>query len=155
MFGKEILARSMVHKNINDPSRNHCERRQIARAGAQQAERTRQSLGIAGIAGAQAADQTGRHAGLNVAGARRASPMDVASSAAGHAEVQTPSHGPPSLTKGYFTARSGSSRPRMSTRKFSRAPAGTRANAMALPSVGEKMPDRISPSPALVMTRWP
>src|SRR5690348_2547893 len=61
----------------------------------------------------------------------------------------------PSRTNGYFTARKGSSRPRMSTRRFSRAPAGTRANPIALPSVGEKMPDRISPSPLPVTTRWP
>src|SRR6185312_3057009 len=68
---------------------------------------------------------------------------------------QMPSHGWPSRTKGYFTTRSGNSRPRMSTRRPSRAPAGTRAKAMALPSVGEKMPERISPSPAPVTTRWP
>src|SRR6185437_3365695 len=66
-----------------------------------------------------------------------------------------PSQGWPSLTNGYFTVRSGSSRPRMSARRSSRAPAGTRANAMALPSVGEKMPERISPSPLPVTTRWP
>ena len=35
------------------------------------------------------------------------------------------------------------------------SPAGTRAKAMALPSVGENVPDRISPSPPAVSTFWP
>src|SRR6185437_12558432 len=80
---------------------------------------------------------------------------DASANRGDRAANQMPSQAWPSLTKGYFTARSGSSRPRMSTRRLSRAPAGTRAKAMALPSVGEKMPDRISPSPLPVTTRWP
>ena len=55
-----------------------------------------------------------------------------------------------------FVARTGTSRPRMSTRTpCDTSPAGTRAKAIALPSVGEKVPDRISPSPLAVSTFWP
>ena len=42
-----------------------------------------------------------------------------------------PSIGLPSLTKGNFTARTGISLPRMSTRTAPGSPAGTRANAIA------------------------
>src|SRR5690606_29660914 len=64
--------------------------------------------------------------------------------------------GLPSRTKGNFTTRTGTSRPRMSTlTPADSSPAGTRANAIALPSVGEKVPERISPAPCAVRTAWP
>jgi hypothetical protein len=43
----------------------------------------------------------------------------------------------------------------MSTCTSPGSPAGMRANAIALPSVGENVPERISPSPFAVTTRWP
>src|SRR5574337_399055 len=69
--------------------------------------------------------------------------------------AQMPSQALPSRTNGYFTCRTGTSRPRMSTRRSPVAPAGTRANAIALSRVGAKLPDRISPSPLAASTFWP
>src|SRR3546814_5553552 len=60
---------------------------------------------------------------------------------------QMPSRGLPSRTNGNATTRTGTSRPRMSTRtsaSSAASPAGTRAKAIALPSVGENVPDRRS-----------